>query len=196
MDAYAPLAGRARPGAARLCRPHAGRAQVTLDSPAVEVMTDLTEVAAVVIDPHATMDLAQSYMMQRGVRMLLALDKDESLAGIITATDILGEKPVALARERRIHHSDILVADLMTPAAQLDAFEMRQVSSSRVGHIVSSLQQLRRNHALVVQQGDDGRVEVRGIFSLSQIARQLGVALQLPDAAGSFAEIEAALAGG
>ncbi len=52
-----------------------------------------------------------------------------------------------------------------------------------------------RYHALVTQHDAQGRPEVRGIFSLSQIARQLGLALQLPEAAGSFAEIEAALAG-
>jgi hypothetical protein len=70
---------------------------------------------------------------------------------------------------------------------------MRHVSNARVGHIVSSLQQSRRHHALVVQHDAEGRPEVRGIFSLSQIARQLGMPLQLPEGAGSFAEIEAAL---
>jgi len=196
MDAYPPLASRVALGSARICRPDSARRQVTLDSPAVDVMTDLTQVAAVVIEPQATMELAHSYMMQRGVRMLLALDKDEKLAGIITASDILGERPVSLAREQRIRHSDILVADLMTPAKRLDAFEMRKVVTARVGHIVSSLQESRRHHALVVQQGEDGLAEVRGLFSLSQIARQLGMPLQLSEAAGSFAEIEAALAAG
>ncbi len=196
MDAYPPLASRASLGAARICRPGAGHAEATLESPAIDVMTDLTQVAAVVIDPNAPMDLAHSYMMQRGVRMLLAIGQDDVLVGIITATDILGEKPVELSREQRIRHSEILVSDLMTLASRLDAFELRHVSSSRVGHIISSLQSHRRHHALVVQQAADGNVEVRGIFSLSQIARQLGVALQLSDAAGSFAEIEAALAGG
>lgn len=195
MDAYPPLAHRASVGAARICRPGAGLEQSTFDSPALEVMTDLTQVAAVVIEPHATMELAHSYMMQRGVRMLLALDKDENLAGIITATDILGEKPVSLVRDQRVHYSDILVSDVMTPAARLDAFEMRHVAAAQVGNVVASLRESRRHHALVVQQGADGQPEIRGIFSLSQIARQLGVPLQLPDAAGSFAEIEAALVG-
>jgi signal-transduction protein with cAMP-binding, CBS, and nucleotidyltransferase domain len=195
MDAYPPLSRRVSLGSARICRAGAAQKQVTLDSPAVEVMTDLTEVAAVVVEPQSKMDLAHTYMMQRGVRMLLALDKDDTLAGIITANDILGERPIALVRDQRIHRSDILVADVMTPAERLDAFEMRQISGARVGHVVSSLQQSRRHHALVVQPGADGQAEVRGIFSLTQIARELGMPLQLPEAAGSFAEIEAALAG-
>lgn len=194
MDAYPPLAGTESLGAMRICRPASTHPHATLDSPAIEVMTDLTQVPPVVIDPQASMELAQSYMMQRGVRMLLAMDEDDRLAGIVTATDLLGEVPVAIARELGKHHADILVSDLMTPAGKLDAFELRKVLTASAGHIVSSLQSSRRHHALVVQPGEDGQPELRGIFSLSQIARQLGRPLQLPESAGSFAEIEAVLA--
>ena len=195
MEAYPSLASLSSVGAARICRPDSPGTPLTFDSPAVDVMTDLTHVAAVVIDPQASLETAHSYMMQRGVRMLLALDRDENLAGIITANDILGERPVSLVREQRIRHADILVADVMTPAARLEAFDMRHVVKAKVGHVVSSLQQSRRHHALVVQHSAHGQPEIRGIFSLSQIARQLGAPLQLPEAAGSFAEIEAALVG-
>ena len=195
MNAYHPLATRTALGTARICRPDQAQAGVTLDSPALQVMTDLTRVAPVLIEPQETMEAAHRYMMQRGVRMLLALDKGETLAGIITATDILGEKPVSIVRERRIRHAEILVADVMTPVERLDAFDMHSVQTARVGHVVASLQQARRYHALVIQHDAQGGPEIRGIFSLSQIARQLGVALQLPEAAGSFAEIEAALSG-
>ncbi|HSH90802.1 MAG TPA: CBS domain-containing protein [Ramlibacter sp.] len=196
MDAYPPLPRHAL-GSTRLCRPDPqSRSLVTFDSPAVDVMTDLTQVQAATIEPHATMDTANDYMIQRGVRMLLAVDRDGTLAGIITANDILGEKPVALVREQRIRHADIMVSDVMTPATRLDAFDMAKVKGARVGHVVSSLQESRRHHALVMQQDANGRPEVRGIFSLTQIARQLGEPLQLPEAAGSFSEIEAALAAG
>ena len=47
-------------------------------------------------------------------------------------------------------------------------------------------------HAEVVRLVAEG-IEVRGVFSLSQIARQLGTPLQLPEVADNFAEIEAAL---
>ena len=191
--AYSLLPVQPKIGAIRVCRPEQGRPDVTLDSSAMLVMTDLTRVAAVVITPQDTMDQAHATMIRRGVRMLLALDDRQSLAGIITTNDIPGEKPVAVAHERRIRHSEILVADIMTPADRLDAFDMHSVERARVGHVVASLQHARRHHALVVQAGADGLREVRGLFSLSQIARQLGMPLALPPEAKSFAEIEAAL---
>lgn len=181
-------------GQIRLCRPEQGQPGVTLESSALLVMTDLKRVAAAVISPQDTVDHAHAFMAQRGVRMLIAVGEQQDMVGIITTNDILGEKPVAVAQERRIRHDELLVGDIMTPADRLDAFDMHVVQSARVGQIVASLQQARRHHALVVQTGADGRREVRGIFSLTQIARQLGMPLQLPAEANSFAEIEAALA--
>ena len=60
----------------------------------------------------------------------------------------------------------------------------------RVGHIVATLQAVGRRHLIVAE--DDGR-RIRGIFSTSQIARQLGVEVQTFEVARSFADIEAAL---
>jgi CBS-domain-containing membrane protein len=191
--AYSTLPVLPKIGAIAICQPEHGRPDVSLDSPAVLVMTDLKRVAAAVISPQDTMDQAHAFMVKRGVRMLLAVDDRGSLAGIITTNDILGERPVAIVQDRRIRHGEILVADVMTPAERLEAFDMRSLQSARVGQVVASLMHSRRHHALVVQAGADGQREVRGIISLSQIARQLGMPLQLPAQAESFAEIEAAL---
>lgn len=195
MSSYPALAIRTHfSGGVRLCRPAQDQPLTTLDSAAILVMTDLTRVAAAVASPATTVEEANRYMMRRGVRMLLVLDEEESLAGIVTATDILGEKPVNLARERGVRYSEILVADVMTPVDRLDAFDLHTIEHACVGHVVASLQRSRRHHALVIQQDSQGNVEVRGVFSLSQIARQLGTPLRLPEVADNFAEIEAALA--
>jgi CBS-domain-containing membrane protein len=193
---YTALTSHPLSGTTRLCEPDPAALHYTLESPAVRVMTDLTHVSAVVIEPQATIDDANTLMQQRGVRMLLALDADRSLAGLITATDILGEKPMNVVGERRIRHSELLVADVMTPLARLEAFSWQAVQTARVGNIVASLQGARRQHALVTQASGAGQTLVRGIFSLSQIARQLGIPLQPTEAANSFAEIEAALVSG
>ncbi|MCG2594890.1 CBS domain-containing protein [Ramlibacter sp. XY19] len=181
-------------GPIRICTPTQGATEVTLDSSALLVMTDLKRVAAAVISPQATMEAAEAFMFQRGVRMLLVTEADQGLAGIVTTNDVLGEKPLAVARERRLRHSEILVADVMTPAERLEAFDMHELRTARVGQVVASLREAGRHHALVVQTSPAGEREVRGIFSLSQIARQLGMPLQLKEHAHSFAEIEAALA--
>lgn len=192
MSSYPALSTR-RPltGGVRLCRPAHEQLGATLDSPAMLVMTDLTQVAAAVATPEMSVHEANRYMISRGVRMLLVLDQRELLAGIVTATDILGERPVALTGERGVQHSDILVADVMTPASRLEAFDLRTVEGARVGNVIASLQRARRHHALVTQPGAARGVEVRGIFSLSQIARQLGTPLPLSGAIDSFAEMAA-----
>ena len=60
----------------------------------------------------------------------------------------------------------------------------------RVGHVVSTLRSVRRQHVLVSEQ--EGRL-VRGILSASRVARQLGLQLDTVEIARTFADIEAAL---
>ena len=61
--------------------------------------------------------------------------------------------------------------------------------------MVSTLKACGRQHALVVEEGGNGDLLLRGIFSASQIARQMGIPLQTTEVARTFAEIEAAIAG-
>ena len=51
-----------------------------------------------------------------------------------------------------------------------------------------------RKDSLVVEVDSHGRQTVRGLFSATQIARQLGVTIQTSEIAQTFSEIEALLA--
>jgi CBS domain-containing protein len=164
--------------------------RVTLDDPAFSVMTDLREVSAATTRPEETIDTAHAVMIRRGVRLLFVLDGDGTVAGVITATDLLGEKPVRFMQTRGISHAEVLVEDIMTPASMLEALSILDAAQMRVGHIVATLKAVGRKHLMVSEEG--GR-RVRGLFSASQIARQLGIEVQTFEVATSFAEIEAAL---
>jgi CBS-domain-containing membrane protein len=166
---------------------------VHVDSPAVLVMTDLARVEPATITADALLTRAHQAMLHRGVRMLFVTDGDRQLHGILTANDILGERPVVAARERSMGADELRVADIMTPLADLQAIPMPSVQRAEVGHIVATLKSAGRQHAIVVEPGADGRQQVRGIFSLTQIARQLGVTINAGEIARNFAEIEAAL---
>lgn len=167
---------------------------VGFEDPAENVMTDLRRVHAVLIDPDASIDEANQRMIQRGVRLLLVVDGNRKVAGLITATDILGEKPLQLIAVRAGRRKDIQVSDIMTPQHRLEALRMEDVRNAKVGHIVATLKKSGRQHALAVEAGRDGRQTICGLFSATQIARQLGAAIHVGEVARTFAEIEALLA--
>ena len=78
----------------------------------------------------------------------------------------------------------------MANAALLD-----QPTLLRHNHVVASLKSDGRAHAIVVSQEENGKQSLVDIFSVSQIARQLGVQIQTYEMARTFAEIEAVIAG-
>ena len=168
--------------------------KVVLESPALTVMTDLTRVSPATIGPDVSIDDANRFMMRRGVRLLLVADEREDLLGVISATDILGERSMSVAAGRGMRRGELAVADVMTPAERVEVIALADIEGARVGHVVATLLHAGRQHALVVDsETGSGRVMVRGILSLSQVARQLGEPLQLSEVARTFAEIEAVL---
>lgn len=167
---------------------------VTLDSPALDVMTDLKRVQAVTIGPDATLSAVNKTMMRNTVRSLLVADEKRCILGIITSTDTLGEKPMQIVRERGVRHEEVLVRDIMTPRERLEVLDSEDVRAAEVGHVVATLKRTGRQHALVAEEDASGRQMIRGIFSASQIACQLGMAINATQIASTFAEIEAAIA--
>ena len=189
-------------GFRRPTQPQAAR--VTPESPALHVMTDLARVSPATIRPQAPLAGANQFMIARGVRLLLVIDERETVLGVITATDILGERPMLAATARGLRRDELTVADVMTPAELVQVVALADVEGARVGHVLETLRRAGRQHALVVDfdeipssrplQAPAKRTMVRGIFSISQIARQLGVAVpSVGEVARTFSEIEAAI---
>ena len=169
--------------------------EVTLDSPAAQVMTDLTQVSVETVSPDAPLEQANRLMIQRAIRLLLVVEAGRRIVGLLTARDILGEKPMLHMQRRGARREEILVADIMVPHDAVDVLDMADVARTRVGDIVLTLKRAGRQHALVTETDGSGRQRVRGIFSASQIARQAGISIEPQDEelAKTFAQIEAAL---
>ncbi len=191
---YHPLTAHRLQAGVRFHLPGQDPEHVRIDSPALAVMTDLRRIPAATIDLEAPLDAANRFMIRRGVRLLLVTDDDRQVLGLITANDVLGEKPVKFALERGIKRQDIRVADIMSPRERLEVLLYADLVQAEVGHVVATLKHSGRQHALVIDLSGNGEAQtVRGIFSASQIARQLGVAIHTTEVAQTFAEIGAAL---
>jgi CBS domain-containing protein len=189
-------------GFRRPIQPQAAR--VTLESPALEVMTDLSRTSPATIRPQAPIEGANQFMISRGVRLLLVADDREVVLGVVTATDVLGEKAMRVATDRGMKRAELTVGDIMTPARQVEVLALADLEGARVGHLLETLRRAGRQHALVVDfdvlapvsliDAPVRRSMVRGILSTSQLARQLGIALQTAgEVARTFSEIESAL---
>lgn len=169
--------------------------RVQLDSPALAVMTDLTEVRAAAVSPERDLDEAEAAMVQHGVRMLFVVGSIPCVDGIVTLGDLHGAKAICAVQERRVPRATLRVADVMTPLAELDLVALEVIAHGRVADVLATLEELGAAHLVVVEAASAAASSrIRGVVSRTQVERQLGVALAAEHAARNFAELERVLA--
>ncbi|GMQ88229.1 MAG: hypothetical protein BMS9Abin08_1460 [Gammaproteobacteria bacterium] len=169
-------------------------AKVKEQSPAILVMTDLRQQVAITVEPNVSIDWALQRMKTAGVRLLFVINRDKHVLGLITSTDIQGEKPLQFHQELHLRYEEIMVRDIMTPKTRLEVLLMEDVLRASVADIVTTLRTTGRRHALVLD--DDPRTErpaIRGIFSVSQLSKQLDQLVEITEVANTFAEVELVL---
>ena len=180
---------------ATLNRPTTNRpVSVSLDDSALVVMTDLDDITPYSIEPTASIEATNDKMIACGVRLLFVTDADGTLRGLVTATDVLGEKPVKYLSEHGGKHADIFCQDIMTHRDKLDVIHLVDVERATVGDVVETMKIFQRQHILVTERVEGSTEEsIRGIFSTTQIGKQLGYNIELTTRANTFAELEHAL---
>ncbi|MGH8292244.1 MAG: CBS domain-containing protein [Gammaproteobacteria bacterium] len=165
---------------------------VTLQNPALDVMTDLSRVAAASVNPNLPLDKVEEHMRNVGVRLLFVINESRDVVGLITLNDLKGMRPMRFQQQMGVSRSEVLVRDIMTARDGFEALSMAEVAEARVGDIIETLKRTGRQHALVIARTPDGPA-IRGIFSARQVGRQLGVQIDTTGIAYTFAELEAAL---
>ncbi len=164
--------------------------QVSMDSPAIDVMTDLTCVTAESVSANVSADDAEEKMIASGIRLLFVTNQLNEVIGIVTSKDVSDERILSLIKEdARTTRKDLIVRDIMTPQHKIEILEMGDVATSRVGDIVVTLKRMGRQHALVVDRDGAGKQTIRGLLSTTQIGRQLGELIDTAEVAGNFANL-------
>lgn len=167
---------------------------ISLTDDAITVMTDLAKVSSFSIDATASIVKANDNMIACGVRLLFVTAENGGLVGLITSTDLLGEKPLQYITEHGGTRDDIMVRDVMTAKDSLEVLHLNDVASTRVGDIIETMKACNRQHMLVIKTDGDTQGEVVcGIFSSTQIGRQLGIVIEPSPRVDTFAELEKVL---
>jgi CBS domain-containing protein len=144
-----------------------------LRDPALHAMTDFTRRVPISVGPERQIDEALSDMMRFGVRALLVQSGD-SILGLITACDILGQRPASFAaRSAGIRREHICVRDIMTQWGDMPTVDWSTMQTARVRDLIEIFDGIGVSHLLVVEGDDRGVPVVRGLISRARIERRL-----------------------
>jgi CBS domain-containing protein len=173
----------------------------SLVEPGTAVMTDLDRAAAVTVDADTRIDDALPLMRDAGVRSAFVIDAGCNLLGLVTAYDILGDKPVRHLESRgctlrTCRREDVTVGDIMETTERWMVIDVTDLASCRVGDVVETFRRTGRTHIPVVERTSLGADRLRGLLSAAEVARATGIDTSGLRAAESFAEIEQAVTRG
>ena len=149
---------------------------VELASSALSIFTDFHEHQPLVIDGNVKAIELERLMRQSHVKMKLVLDKHEQFVGIVTLADITEQKILQRVVQLGLPRSELLVVDMMQPKAALQAFDYHELKFASVKDVVDTLQDNGKMHCLII---DKQQHEIRGVISVSDIARTLRVPLDI-----------------
>lgn len=148
--------------------------------PAASVMTDFSLDTPVTVAADRFIDDALRDMMVAGVRALLVM-RGEVVVGLITSYDIQGERPLQFLNTSGFtRHSDIEVGHIMTPWDALPTIDAPWVSSAAVADVVERFRRKPDSHLVVVEHTEQGGTFIRGMFSRTELERQLQQTIQAP----------------
>lgn len=144
-----------------------------LDDPALDFVVDFQTNYAFTIKPSAPVTHALIEMEVLGVHLLLVVDHQDKVVGIISSEHILGEKTIKLIHEKRILRHEVEVQMVMRPQADVIALDYVSLKHAKVGHVINTMRDARQHYALVVELDSEHKQTVRGMFSLSLLSKQL-----------------------
>lgn len=144
------------------------------DDPALQAMVDFKYIKAETISAHDPIDTALMAIKNCQYHTLLVIDHDRKVVGIVSAEDLLGEKPLKVIQEKRLPRAEISVGMVMIPQADLIAIDQENLRHAKVGHIVETLHANKQHFILIIKSDEKNNHSVRGLFSISQISKQLG----------------------
>jgi CBS domain-containing protein len=155
-----------------LSPPQTGAWQVALDDPARSVMTDFNEHGIVSVRADDQIDAALEHMRHAGVRSAFVLDEPrERVLGLITAYDIMGEKPLRYAQEMAASREELLVRHLMQTTLAGEVLRLGDVERATVAAVLDAFKRSGRTHLPVVAEDSSGQVRLRGVFSSAKVLR-------------------------
>jgi len=142
--------------------------------PALYVMTDFRERASVTISQAAMIDEALEHMKHAGVRSAFAVhDRSRAVVGLITAYDIISEKPLQNMQFAATPRREVLVFGIMQKVSDWRVADIKQIKHATVANVAEMFAKTGLTHVPVVETNQVGEQRLRGLLSAAKVIRLL-----------------------
>ena len=144
------------------------------DDPALSVMTDFRERASVTVSETAPIDAALEHMKHTGVRSAFAVDETRRVVvGLVTAYDIMSEKPMRHMQFVESPRREVQVRDIMHGISDWRVVDIRDIESAKVASVFQLFEETGLTHIPVMETGRHGEPRLRGLLSGAKVRRLL-----------------------
>jgi CBS domain-containing protein len=135
-------------------------------------MTDFRERTSVTVSDTAMIDEALEHMRHTGVRCTIDY-QSRIVVGLITAYDILGEKPMQYIQSAAIPRREVLVRDIMQKMSEWHVVDIKQIERATVAAVSNMFAERRLTHVPVMETSEAGEQRLRGLLSAAKVKRLL-----------------------
>jgi len=147
---------------------------VRASNPAMSVMIDFRTRSSVTVPDTATLDDALEHMKHTGVRCAFVIDKHRNtVVGMLTAYDILGEKPQQHMHFTRLNHNEVLVKDIMQGTRDWRVVDIKDIEQATVGDVLEVFNETGVTHLPVMETTENDELRLRGLLSFAKVKRLL-----------------------
>jgi CBS domain-containing protein len=128
----------------------------------------------VTVSETSTIDAALEHMKHNGVRCAFAIDEARRVVvGLITAYDIMSEKPMRHMQTMASPRREVQVRDIMHNVAEWLVVDIRDIEQATVASVSRLFDATRLTHIPVMETGEHGEQRLRGLLSGAKVTRLL-----------------------
>lgn len=147
---------------------------VRATDPALSVMIDFRSRSSVTVSESARLDDALGHMKHTGVRCAFVVDEKKSaVVGMLTAYDIMGEKPQQHINLTGIGRDDVRVRDIMQKIGDWRVATIREIEQATVGDVLEVFAKTGVTHLPVMETTESNEQRLRGLLSFAKVKRLL-----------------------
>jgi CBS domain containing-hemolysin-like protein len=165
--------------------------ELTLQSPAIEVLNDFTLQNPLLLEQNTSIDDAREIMRRTHTKMFLVIDAQESFRGVISLDDLVSEKVMEKMGVSRLRRAELTVEFVMTPRNRLQAIDFKVFQQATIGDVLARMKKYGDQHMIVVETHSNS---IRGMVSAYGIARRMHTPVVINERAVLFSDIYNAIA--